>query len=125
MCEEIPLSLAEIASQFDQVLPEPKAEHYDAPPAAPSDPNSNGTSYEPATAPEKTGHVSLPRLSDLRGMRFSQALKELDLARHPASPSAGIEMLMSAIAPFEPMFKRMEPASAKNDDSPEAVPDRI
>lgn len=122
MCEEIPLSLAEIAPQFDQDLPEPKAEHYDAPPATPSDPNSNGTSYEPAT--EKTVHVSLPRLSDLRGMRFSQALKELDLARHPASPSAGIEMLMSAIAPFEPMFKHMEPASAKNDDSPETVPDQ-
>jgi hypothetical protein len=51
-------------------------------------------------------------------MRFSQALKELDLARHPVSPSVGIEMLMSAIAPFEPMFTRMEPASVKNEDSP-------
>lgn len=121
--EEIPSPLAEIASQVDRVLPEPKTEHNEAPPAAPSGPNGNGTSYEPANpAPEKTAHVSLPRLSDLRSMRFSQALKELDLARHPASPSAGIEILMSAIAPFEPMFTRMEPASAKNEDSPEAAP---
>jgi len=117
--EEIPLSLTEIESQFDQVLPEPKAENNEAPLAAPSGPNGNGTSYEPVNpVPEKTAHISLPRLSDLRGMRFSQALKELDLARHPVSPSVGIEMLMSAIAPFEPMFTRMEPASVKNEDSP-------
>ncbi len=121
--EEIPVPLTEIASQFDQVLPEPKAEHSETPFAALGGPNGNGTSYEPANpAPERIAHVSLPRLSDLRGMRFSQALKELDLAKHPASPSAGIEVLMSAIAPFEPMFTRTEPASAKNEGSPEAVP---
>ena len=123
MCAESPLPLTDIAPQFDQDFPEPKAEHYDAPPATRSDSNSNRTSYEPANpAPEKTAHVSLPRLSDLRGMRFSQALRELDHARHPASPSTGIEMLMSAIAPFESMFTRSEPASAKHDDSPEAAP---
>lgn len=122
--EEIPLSLAEIAPQLDRVLPEPKAEPNEAPLAAPSSLNGNGTSFEPANpVPEKTARVSLPRLSDLRGMLFSQALRELDLARRPAPPSTGIESLMSAIAPFEPMFKHMEPASAKNDDSPEAVPD--
>jgi hypothetical protein len=121
--QEIPLPLAEIASQFDQVPPGPKAEHNKTPLVAPSGLNGNGTSNVPANpAPGKTGRVSLPRLSDLRGMRFSQALRELDLARRPASPSTGIEMLMSAIAPFEPMFTRMESASSKNDNSPEAVP---
>jgi hypothetical protein len=55
-------------------------------------------------------------------MRFSQALRELDHARHPALPSAGIEVLMSAIAPFEPMFTRSEPPSVKHDDSPEGAP---
>ena len=121
--EEIPSSLADIASQFDQVLPEPKTEHNETPLAAASGPNSDGTSSEAANpAAETIAHVSLPRLSDLRGMRFSQALKELDLAKHPASPSAGIESLMSAIAPFEQMFTRMEPASARNEDSPVPAP---
>jgi hypothetical protein len=120
--EEIPLPLAEIASQLDWVA-EPKAEQKEAPPVVASGMNGNGTSYEAANpAPEKAVRVSLPRLSDLRGMRFSQAIRELDHARRPALPSAGIEMLMSAIAPFEPMFTRMEPAPAKNDELPEAAP---
>jgi hypothetical protein len=121
--EEIPSPLADIASQFDQLPPEPKVEHNQAPLATPSSPNVNRTSFEPANpAQEKTGRVSLPRLSDLRGMRFSQALRELDHARHPGTPNAGIELLMSAIAPFEPMFTHSEPASAKHDDSPGAAP---
>jgi hypothetical protein len=66
--------------------------------------------------------VSLPRLSELRGMRFSQALRDLDLAKHPGSPGTGIDALMSAIAPFEPMFTRTEPASAENGDPPDAAP---
>ncbi len=120
--EEIPSPLAEIASHFDQVPPNSNAEHNETPLAVPNGPNGNGTSFEQANpAPETIAHVSLPRLSDLRGMRFSQALKELDLARHPASPSAGIERLMSAIAPFEPMFTRIEPTSLKSEDSPEAA----
>jgi hypothetical protein len=120
--EEIPLALAEIASQFDQVLPESKPERDQSPPAAPSAPNSNEPSHQLAKpAPEKTTRLSLPRLSELRGMRFSQAIRDLDLAKHHASPSAGLEALMNAIAPFEPMFTRMEPASAKDDDPPETA----
>jgi len=121
--EEIPSPLAEIASQFDQAPLEPKPEYNQALHAGPGSSNGNGTNYEPANpAPEKTPRVLLPRLSDLRGMRFSQALRELDLTRHPASTSAGIEVLMSAIAPFEPMFTRIEPGLVKNDDSSKEVP---
>lgn len=119
--EEIPLPLAEIASQFDQLPPEPKAERTGAPFAVPSGPNS--TTHDPAKpAWEKTARASLPRLSELRGMRFSQALRELDHARRPASTSSGIETLMSAIAPFESMFTRSEPASVEHDDSPQGPP---
>jgi hypothetical protein len=124
--EETPSPLAEMEWHFDQDLPDSKAEHNEAPPAAPGGSSDKGTSYEPADpAPEKPTRVSLPRLSELRGMRFSQALKELDLARHPASSNGGIDMLLSAIAPFEPMFTRMDPTSAKDHDSPGAVHDEF
>ncbi|MGB8028264.1 MAG: hypothetical protein WCF30_01245 [Terracidiphilus sp.] len=126
MREEIPSPLAEIASQFDQALPETETEHNQAALAAPGGTNSNESGYEQASpAPRQTTHVSLPRLSELRGMRFSQALRELDLARHPAPSTAGIETLMSAIAPFEPMFTLTEPTSAKNGDSSDAPPDEF
>lgn len=117
----IPSPLAQIASQFDQLHPEMKTEQSPAPPA-PSTQNGNGTSSEPANPmPGKTTRNSLPRLSELRGMRFSQALRGLDHAKRPASPNSGIEILMNAIAPFEQMFTRMEPATNNNDDSPDAA----
>ncbi len=120
--EEIPMPLAEIASQVDRLPPEPKAERNQAPLPAASGPNGNGTTSELANpVSEKTARVALPRLSELRSMRFSQALRDLDRAKHPASSSAGLEMLMSAIAPFEPMFSRSETASAKNEDSSDAA----
>jgi hypothetical protein len=70
--------------------------------------------------PAATTHVSLPRLSELRGMRFTQAIRELDIARRQASPSNDNEKLMSAIAPFESMFSLTESPQAQNGDSPEA-----
>lgn len=124
--EQIPSPLDEIASQFDQLHPEPKGEPIQAPPAPARAASSKGTSHDPANpAPEKTTRLSLPRLSELRGMRFSQAIRELDHAKHPGSPSTGIEALMSAIAPFEPMFTRTEISSAKNGDSHETLPDEL
>lgn len=124
--EEIPLPTAEVAPQFR--VAEPMTQQNEAQLAAAGGTFGGGTSYEPANpmpnavlAPEKTTHVTLPRLSDLRGMRFSQAIRELDHAKRPASPSSGIEMLMNAIAPFEPMFTRMEAAAATDEDSPEAT----
>ena len=120
--QEIPSPLAEIASQFDQLHPEPRTEPNHAPPAPASGPNSNGASYGPATpAPEKATRLSLPRLSELRGMRFSQALRGLDHARHPESPSTGVDALMSAIAPFEAMFTRIEPTAAENGEPSDAA----
>lgn len=121
--EEILSPVADIASQFDQVPAEQNAEVNQTPIAAHSGTNGNATGHEPANpSRQKAAHVSLPRLSDLRSMRFSQALRELDLARHPASPSSSIELLMSAIAPFEPMFTHTELPPSKNDDLPEAAP---
>jgi len=69
--------------------------------------NEPGTGPEQNAAqstPAETAHVTLPRLSELRGMNFTQALRELDSAKHPAPASAGVDVLMSAIAPFETLF---------------------
>jgi hypothetical protein len=160
--EQVPSPLAELALQFDKALPEPKPEpNFESKPNPKIDPktehdhipqsalnganstndnngtNDNGIAHPPPNpAREATAHVSLPRLSELRGMRFSQALRELDKAkrtapanvgpvspnrslndaladRHDDSPNEALndlfndpinEALMSAIAPFEPMF---------------------
>jgi hypothetical protein len=63
---------------------------------------------KPAT--EKRTNVAPPRLSDLRGTFFSAGLKELDVARNATQQSAEAELLMSAIAPFEPLFNHTAPA---------------
>ena len=154
--------LAELAQQFDKALPEPlpepntdakidaKTEHNQFTPSAltqsalneTNPANGTGFAYTPPPNParEKTAPVSLPRLSELRGMRFSQALRELDRAKRSAPANAGPssinsslndaladryndahhdalndpnddpindpvnEALLTAIAPFEPMF---------------------
>ena len=168
--EEIPSPLAELALQFDKALPEPLPEPKPEPNHPTRIPTKTGTARSrnrlstkqystdgtriraPAAEPRsprngalETARVSLPRLSELRGMRFSQALRELDRAkrtapanastvslnrslndavadRHDDTPNEALndlfndpinETLMSAIAPFEPMF-----ASAAS--SPEA-----
>lgn len=105
--QEIPSPLAELALQFDKALPEPnidaKTQHVQI---AQSDLNgANGTNGKvfahppPNPARPETAHVetanvetaraSLPRLSELRGMRFSQALRELDRAKRSAPPNDG------------------------------------
>ncbi len=73
--------------------------------------NSNGSESEQEmarTAMEGDTRITLPRLSELRGMHFSQALKVLDLTRHPAPPSAEVEVLLRAIAPYESVFAQTE-----------------
>jgi hypothetical protein len=144
--EEISSPLAELALQFEKALPEPmpdpKIDHDRIERSALNDANDNGIAHpppnpaRPETAHAETARVSLPRLSELRGMRFSQALRELDKAKRTAPANAGPvslrgslndalayghndplndalndsindpinETLMSAIAPFEPMF---------------------
>jgi hypothetical protein len=147
--EEISSPLAELALQFEKALPEPmpdpKIDHDRIERSALNDANGandNGIAHpppnpaRPETAHAEIARVSLPRLSELRGMRFSQALRELDKAKRTAPANAGPvslrgslndalayghndplndalndsindpinETLMSAIAPFEPMF---------------------
>jgi hypothetical protein len=144
--EETPSPLADLAQQFDNVPPQPETEHVQIPQIASNGANHDGIAHpppnpaRPETAHVETACVSLPRLSELRGMRFSQALRELDRAKRTASPKGGPlsfndplsdavtgalagshndatssafndtlndpinEILMSAIAPFEPMF---------------------
>jgi len=144
MREEIPSPTAELARQFDKALPEPKidpeSKHGQIAQSALNgaiSTNGNGFAHQPPNpARVETARVSLPRLSELRGMRFSQALRELDKAKRTAPANAGPvslrgslndalayghndplndalndsindpinETLMSAIAPFEPMF---------------------
>jgi hypothetical protein len=92
--QEIPSPLAELALQVDQSLPEPKTEHVPIPRMASNGTNSNGIAHPPPNpARVETAHVSLPRLSELRGMRFSQALRELDKAKRIAPANAGLNSL--------------------------------
>jgi|GEM_PF-2843580 len=145
--EEIPSPLADLALQFDKALPKPKTKQDEIAQSAlngangTNHTNGNVFAHPPAnSARESTAPVSLPRLSELRGMRFSQALRELDKAKrsaplsagpHPINGSINLSLndaladrhddtpnealndlfndpinatLMSAIAPFEPMF---------------------
>jgi hypothetical protein len=51
-------------------------------------------------------------------MNFTQALRDLELAKRAAQPSAGVDVLMSAIAPFETLFTRFD--SAQNNVPSEA-----
>jgi hypothetical protein len=64
----------------------------------------------PQSAPVGTAHVTLPRLSELRGMNFTQAIRDLDSAKRPAPLSAGVDVLMNAIAPFETLFTKSDSA---------------
>ena len=73
--EEIPLPLDEIAPPFVRPPESRRPSVANAPPARAAMETSNGASDERA---EKTAHVTLPRLSELRGMSFSQALRDLD-----------------------------------------------
>jgi hypothetical protein len=131
--QETPSPLAEFARQFDKALPDPLLDRKTEPDriaqSALNGTNGNAFAHPPANpAREETARVSLPRLSELRGMRFSQALRELDRAKRSAPANAGLnslngslnsslnaelddtlddpinEILMSAIAPFEPIF---------------------
>src|ERR1700722_14160080 len=99
--EEISSPLAELALQFDKALPEPKpnpkidpkTQHDQIAQSAlngANGANENEIAHPPPNpAREATTHVSLPRLSELRGMRFSQALRELDKAKRTAPANAG------------------------------------
>jgi hypothetical protein len=98
--DEISSPLAEFALQFDKALPEPKAEHNQSPLPAPgaNGINHDGYAHPPANpAREQTAPVSLPRLSELRGMRFSQALRELDKAKRTAPPNAGPSSITGSV----------------------------
>jgi hypothetical protein len=107
---EIPAPPTEPAPQFDQILPQPdiepkpqpsietKTEHVQTAQSALNGTNGtnfNGIAHPPAnparpeTTVVDTARVSLPRLSELRGMRFSQALRELDKAKRSAPANAG------------------------------------
>jgi hypothetical protein len=109
--EETPSPLAELAQQFEKALPElkadpkpepkiePKIEHTHIAQSAPNGTNGNGIAHQPPNpARVGTAHVSLPRLSELRGMRFSQALRELDKAKRSAPPIAGPYSLNDTLA---------------------------
>ena len=114
---EIPSPLAELALQFDNALPEPKTEpkpdanikskteHSQIAQSALNGANGtdggsgNGFAHQPPNpARAETARVSLPRLSELRGMRFSQALRDLDKAKRSAPANAGPYSLNASLA---------------------------
>jgi hypothetical protein len=80
---------------------------------------------DPAAAPEENAPLALPRLSELRGMCFSQALRELDRAKRPAQPTPGsttnptpeIDVLLRAIAPFESLIMQMESVTPQTENT--------
>jgi hypothetical protein len=113
--EEIPSPPAKLAFHFHSALPEPNAEPKTDPKTEPKTErsqtaqsalngangtngnngnNGNGFAHQPPNpARAGTAYVSLPRLSELRGMRFSQALRELDKAKRSAPASAALNSL--------------------------------
>jgi hypothetical protein len=94
----------ETASRFT-AMQEPEAAHHPASQTSRNSESETGHAQETVQpAPREASRLTLPRLSDLRGMNFTQALRDLDSAKHPAPPSSGIDVLMSAIAPFETLF---------------------
>lgn len=114
--EEIPSPLAQLAPQFDKALPEPKPVPKPDPKIEPktehgqimqsalngtnaaNGANNNGFLHQPPNpARVETARVSLPRLSELRGMRFSQALRELDKAKRSAPPNAGLSSINGSL----------------------------
>ena len=122
---EIPWGLIENPALSDTALTRPQPPLTEAGP--PSFSASGGSELTRETAKlemDPSPHVKLPRLSELRGMHFSGGLKELDLARHPEPPSTETELLMNAIAPFEPRIDQMAPTqSAASSPVPQARPD--
>ncbi len=122
---EIPWWLIENPARSYTALNRPRPPRTDA--WQPAFSASGGSELAQETAKpemEPSPHVKLPRLSELRGMHFSGGLKELDLARHPEPPSTETELLMNAIAPFEPRIDQMAPTqSAASSPVPQARPD--
>lgn len=139
MHQDTPLSWDETASNLMGAFAEQKTGHKSRPltrsiseDATEFEPNSarNSEPYhaqDPAPAPEESAPLALPRLSELRGMCFSQALRDLDRAKRSAQPTPGstpgptpgpdagptpeIEVLLRAIAPFESLMMQMESAT--------------
>lgn len=107
--ERIPWPPVETAARFDPSLLWPETRIPQFPQAMSNHSNESESEREMArTAMEGDTRITLPRLSELRGMHFSQALKVLDLTRHPVPPSAEVDVLMRAIAPYEEMFAQAE-----------------
>jgi hypothetical protein len=75
----------------------------------------------PVPAPAENAPLALPRLSELRGMCFSQALRELDRAKRPAQPTPGpnleIDALLRAIEPFESLIMQMESVTPQTENT--------
>lgn len=99
----------ETASRLEAAFTKPQSCHDRNPQSPCIGEDSNGLVQEQEkSVPLESAHIELPRLSDLRGMCFSQALRDLDRAKRPASSDAGIDVLMNAIAPFESLLAQME-----------------
>jgi len=111
--DEIPWGFIENPARSDTALSRPRPPRTEA--WQPAFSASGGSELTQETAKpemEPSPHVKLPRLSELRGMHFSDGLKELDQARHLGPPSADTELLMNAIAPFEPRIEQTAPTQS-------------
>jgi len=122
---EIPWGLIENPALSDTALTRPQPPRTEA--GQPAFSASGGSELAQETAKpemEPSPHVKLPRLSELRGMHFSDGLKELEQARRSEPPSTETGLLMNAIAPFEPRIEQMAPTqSAAPAPVPQEQPD--
>ena len=111
--EEIPWWLLETPARPDAALTQPRMPRTGRLQVVSSRSDVVELSHETAkSALEEPTHVMPPRLSELRGAFFSAGIKELDRARHAPRQSVEAELLMRAIAPFEPQFNHTEFASS-------------
>ena len=111
--DEIPWWLLETPALADAALTRPRMPRAGRLQVVSSRSDGGELSQETAKpALEEPTHVMPPRLSELRGAFFSSGLKQLDRARHAPRQSVEAELLMRAIAPFEPQFNHTVFASS-------------
>jgi hypothetical protein len=145
MLQETPLSWDETASSLMAAFAQPETVHESRSLTRSTDEGAAETALRsaqnsarnsepylaqgPTPAREENASLALPRLSELRGMCFSQALRDLDRAKRHAQPTLGptldlnpaptpeIDALLRAIAPFESLIMQMESATHETENT--------
>lgn len=134
---EIPWRLEEQPALPDSALTQRRTAEAENRKAALNGERSGGSAEEAGKpAAEEPAQVTPPGLSQLRGMLFSPAIRELDKMKHRAQHNAEFETLLRQIEPLEPLIEsagalknpmpapQAGPESAASTDASAAVSDR-